>query len=337
MLEVDGGEGGGQLVRSALALSMLDGEAVEITDVRGTRPTPGLKPQHLTAVSAAAEVCDAAVEGADGGSETIRFEPAAPSGGRYEADIGTAGSLTLLFDTFLPLATQIDEPLTITATGGTDVKWSPPIAYYRTVKLPLLRRLGIAAAVECEKTGFYPAGGGRATLRLWPSTLSPIELTERGRPTTARVYSKASTDLADGDVVERQADTATDALAGLGIEVVHHRTTYAATESSGSVVTVRVDAGGSPVGFDAYGAPEKSAEDVARETTDAIRRWRESGAAVDAHLGDQLLVFLALAGGEITIPRVTDHVSSNRDLLAAFGREVTVDESGRTPALVADR
>ncbi|MFC7196091.1 RNA 3'-terminal phosphate cyclase [Halosimplex aquaticum] len=249
MLEVDGGEGGGQLVRSALALSMLDGEAVEITDVRGTRPTPGLKPQHLTAVSAAAEVCDAAVEGADGGSETIRFKPAAPSGGRYEADIGTAGSLTLLFDTFLPLATQIDEPLTITATGGTDVKWSPPIAYYRTVKLPLLRRLGIAAAVECEKTGFYPAGGGRATLRLWPSTLSPIELTERGRPTTARVYSKASTDLADGDVVERQADTATDALAGLGIEVVHHRTTYAATESSGSVVTVRVDAGGSPVGF----------------------------------------------------------------------------------------
>ncbi len=285
----------------------------------------------------AAAVCDADVEGAEQGSETVQFEPEAPSGGRYETEIGTAGSLTLLFDTFLPLATRIDEPLTITATGGTDVKWSPPLAYYRQVKIPLLRRLGIAATVECDRTGFYPAGGGRATLRLWPSTLSPLDLVEPGRPMTARVYSKASADLADGDVAERQADAATDAVAGLGIEVVHHHTTYAAAESSGSVVTIHVDAGGSPVGFDAYGAPTKSAEDVAREATDAIRRWRESGAAVDAYLADQLLVFLAIAGGRISIPRVTDHVSSNRDLLAAFGREVTVDESGRTPALVADR
>ncbi|WP_415382166.1 RNA 3'-terminal phosphate cyclase [Halosimplex sp. TS25] len=337
MLEVDGGDGGGQLVRTALSLAMLDGEPVEITDVRGTRSTPGLKPQHLAAVETAAAVCDATVEGAEQGSETVRFEPGTPSGGRYEVDIGTAGSLTLLFDTLLPLATRIDEPLTLTATGGTDVKWSPPLDYYREVKIPLLRRLGIAATVDCERTGFYPAGGGRATLRLWPSTLSPLDLVEPGRPTAARVYSKASADLADGDVAERQADAATDAIAGLGVQVVHHRTAYAAAESSGSVVTVRVDAGGSPVGFDAYGAPAKPAEDVAREASDAIRRWRESGAAVDAHLADQLLVFLALAGGRLSIPRVTNHVSSNRDLLAAFGREVTVDESGRAPALVADR
>lgn len=337
MREVDGGEGGGQLVRTALALSMVDGEPVAITDVRGDRSTPGLKPQHLAAVSTAAAVCDAEVEGDERGSETVRFDPGAPSGGHYEATIGTAGSLTLLFDTFLPLATRIDEPISITATGGTDVKWSPPMAYYRQVKLPLARRLGVAAAVERDRTGFYPAGGGRATLHVWPSTLSPVELAETGRATSARVYSKAAADLVDAEAAERQADAATDSLAGLGMDVVRRRATYAATDSAGSVVTVRVDAGAAVAGFDAYGAPGKAAEDVANEAVDAARRWRESGAAVDAHLADQLLVFLALAGGRVAIPRVTDHVSSNRDLLAAFDREVSVDDSGRTPTLVCDR
>lgn len=337
MREVDGGEGGGQLVRTALALSMLDGEPVAITDVRGNRSTPGLKPQHLAAVETAAAVCDAEVEGAEQGSETVRFDPAKPSGGRYEASIGTAGSLTLLFDSFLPLATRIEEPISITATGGTDVKWSPPMAYYRQVKLPLLRRFGVGAAVECSRTGFYPAGGGRATLHLWPSRLAPIELTDPGRATSARVYSKAAADLVDAEAAARQADAATDSLAGLGLDVVHHRGTYATTESPGSVVTIRVDAGETAAGFDAYGAPGKAAEDVAYEAVDAARRWRESGAAVDAHLADQLMVFLALAGGRVTIPRVTDHVSSNRDLLAAFGREVSIDGSNGAPTLVADR
>ncbi|WP_459194264.1 RNA 3'-terminal phosphate cyclase [Halosimplex sp. J119] len=337
MREVDGGEGGGQLVRTALALSMVDGEPVAITDVRGNRSTPGLKPQHLAAVETAAAVCDADVEGAEQGSETVRFDPGTPSGGHYEASIGTAGSLTLLFDTFLPLATRIDEPLSITATGGTDVKWSPPMAYYRQVKLPLLRRFGIGAAVERSRTGFYPAGGGRATLHLWPSRVSAIELVDPGRATTAHVYSKAAADLVDAEVAERQADAATDSLAGLGLEVVHHRGTYATTESPGSVVTIRVDADGTVAGFDAYGAPGKAAEDVAYEAVDAARRWRESGAAVDAHLADQLLVFLAEAGGRVAIPEVTDHVSSSRDLLATFGREVSIDDAGRTTALVADQ
>ncbi|QLH84098.1 RNA 3'-terminal phosphate cyclase [Halosimplex pelagicum] len=354
MLEVDGSDGGGQLLRSALTLSVLDDEPVEIEHVRGNRSEPGLGAQHLAAVETAAAVADAEVEGAERGSETVTFEPETVAGGRYEADIGTAGSLTLLFDTLLPLAAAIDEPVSVTATGGTDVAWSPPLAYYRAVKLPLLRQFGLAAAVELDRTGFYPAGGGRATLRLWPSELSPVGLDGPLEPTAARVYSKAATDLADAEVAERQADAATDALRGLGIETVEHRTAYVASDSPGSALVVRLD--GAPMGtdgsasgsaepgrrrplagFDAYGAPGKPVEEVASEVTDQVRRFRGGGAAVDAHLADQLLVFLAVAGGRVAIPGVSDHVATNRALLETFDRPVGVDRSGPTPVLTDDR
>jgi len=354
MLDVDGSGGGGQLLRSALALSMLDGEPVEIDAVRGDRPDPGLKSQHLAAVETAAAVAGAEVEGAELGSETVTFEPGPVSGGRYEADIGTAGSLTLLFDTLLPLAAAIDEPVSVTATGGTDVTWSPPLAYLRAVKLPLLRQFGLAAVVELDRTGFYPAGGGRATLSLWPSELSPVVLDAPLEPTSARVYSKAATDLTDAEVAERQADAATDALHGLGIETVEHRTAYVASDSPGSAVVVRLD--GAPMGtdgastdgtgtgsrrplagFDAYGAPGKPAEEVVSEVTDQVRRFRGGGAAVDVHLADQLLVFLALAGGRVAVPGISDHVATNRGVLETFDRPVGVDRSGPAPVLTADR
>ncbi|ELZ24854.1 RNA 3'-terminal-phosphate cyclase [Halosimplex carlsbadense 2-9-1] len=361
MLEVDGSDGGGQLLRSALTLSVLDGEPVEIDHVRGDRSEPGLGAQHLAAVETAAAVADAEVEGAERGSETVSFEPGSVAGGRYEVDIGTAGSLTLLFDTLLPLATAIDGPVSVTATGGTDVSWSPPLAYYRAVKLPLLRQFGLAAAVELDRTGFYPAGGGRATLHLWPSTLSPIDLDEPLEPTAARVYSKAATELADSEVAERQADAATDALRGLGIETVEHRTAYATSTSPGSALVVRLDgaptatdgvptgtddastdgAGTGPrrplAGFDAYGAPGKPAEEVGSEVTDRIRRFRRGGAAVDAHMADQLLVFLAVVGGRVAVPGISDHVATSRAVLETFDRPVDVDRSGPVPAITADR
>ena len=337
MVEVDGSEGGGQLVRSALALSMLDGEPVTVTDIRGDRSTPGLKPQHAAAVRTAASVADAAIDGAVVESDSVSFAPDGLSGGHCEAEIGAARSLTLLFDTFLPLAAAIDEPLSITAAGGTDVKWSPPLSYYRSVKLPVLRQFGVAAALECERTGFYPAGGGRATLHLWPSTVSELDLSRRGPATSARVFSKASAALAEGEVADRQADAATDALEGLGIEPVERRTTYVTSDSPGSVLTVRVDVAGTPAGFDAYGAPSKPAEAVANEVADRIRWFRESEAAVDPHLADQLLVFLAFVGGRVPIPKVSDHVSSSLALLETFGHDVTLDRSGEAPTLVGDR
>lgn len=332
MVEVDGSAGGGQILRTALTLSMLSGESVTVTDVRGDRPEPGLKAQHQTAVAVAAAVCDAAVEGAELGSEAVEFDPGVPTGGDYEAEIGTAGSLTLLFDTLLPLATVLDEPLSLSATGGTDVKWSPPLSYYRRVKLPLLREHGLAATVEPERPGFYPAGGGHATLHLWPSSVSQLAL-DGGAPGSdgpqARIYSLASESLADADVADRQTDAAERELSRLDIDVVRREVTYAVADSPGSSVVVELGGDGIVAGFDACGEKGKRAEAVASDAVTDLRAFRETGAGVDEHLADQLLVFLALAGGRIVVPRLTDHVETNLAVCEAFGYDLSVEESGR--------
>ncbi|MEF8851991.1 MAG: RNA 3'-terminal phosphate cyclase [Haloarculaceae archaeon] len=323
MVEVDGSAGGGQILRTSLALSMLSGKSVTVENVRGDRPEPGLRHQHLAAVEAAAAVSDAVVEGADLGSERVAFEPGEPRGGRYEVTIDTAGSLTLVFDTIWPVATVLEEPLTLTATGGTDVKWSPTMAFCRRVKLPLLREHGLAVAVDVGRPGFYPAGGGRATLGLWPSSLSPVRL-GGGTGVEARVYSLASESLADPDVAARQADTAASGLADLGVETTRREVAYAAADSPGSSLVVGLEGEGIRAGFDALGEPGKPAEDVATDAVADVETWVETPAAVDEHLADQLVVALALGGGRVATPRVTDHVETNLAVLEAFGYDCSV-------------
>jgi len=341
MVEIDGSAGGGQILRTALTLSMLSDEPVTVTDVRGDRPEPGLKAQHLTALDVAAAVSDATVEGGELGSETVEFDPGEPTAGRYEAGVGTAGSLTLVFDTLLPVATRLDDPLSLVATGGTDVKWSPPLAYYRRVKLPLLRERGLAATVDSDRPGFYPVGGGRATLRLWPSSVSALTLdggngrgdgdgdADGGDVFEARVYSLAADALADADVADRQADTAEQRLSERGVEVVHRETTCAAADSPGSSLTLRLDGDETVAGFDACGEKGKPAEDVARDAVRDLAAFLETGAAVDEHLADQLLVFLALSGGRIVVPGLTDHVETNLGVCESFGYDLSVEESSR--------
>lgn len=325
MLEIDGSAGGGQLVRSSLALAALTGRPVTVTTVRGARPDPGLKPQHLTAVELLAEACDAAVEGAELGSEEVTFEPSTPRGGHLEAGVGTAGSVTLVFDALLPLAVALEEPLSATVTGGTAVKWSPPLSTYGRVKLPLCRERGLSAFVERHRTGFYPAGGGRATLHLFPSTLRPLSLTARGELRGARVYSRASRDLADAAVARRQAEAAESELAGADVEVIERHAGSVAADSTGSVLTVELVYGRSRAGFDALGEPGKPAEDVASEAVEEALAFHERAGVVDRHLADQLLVPLALAGGTLHVPERTDHVETSVGLLEVFGFEPQVE------------
>ncbi|MFB6147154.1 MAG: RNA 3'-terminal phosphate cyclase [Halobacteriaceae archaeon] len=340
MIEVDGGEGGGQLLRSALAFAALTGEAVHVSDVRGARSEPGLRPQHCAVVRLLARICDADVAAGHGdeatgedpaadavavGATALTFDPGPVRPGRYEVDVETAGSVTLLFDAVLPLATAIDAPLVVEASGGTNVAWSPSMAYYRGTKLPLLRRHGLQATVEVDRPGIYPAGGGAATLFLAPSTLSPLSLRDRGDRTGARVRSVASADLAEQSVAQRQAARATERLTDAGLSVVERVVRDAEADSPGSALAIRLDYEASLAGFDALGAEGKPAESVADDAADAALSFDGGPAAVDRHAADQLLVFIALAGGQVRIPDVTDHVASNRDLLAAFGFEVPVD------------
>jgi len=333
VIELDGAEGGGQVVRSALSLSALAGEPVRIENVRGARDDPGLKHQHLAAVELAAAVCDADVEGDELDAETLTFEPGRPSGGQYEVDVGTAGSVTLVFDAVLPLAAAIDEPLTVTISGGTDVEWSPPIDYYRRVKLPVLRRHGVDAAVDVERRGFYPAGGGVATLSVDPSTPAAIELTERGERRGVRLYSVASEELADADVAERQARGAAAALPD-DVDLIERTAEYAETDSIGTAVTLRAEYETVLAGANALGERGKPAEEVGEEAVREFVAFDAEDAAADRYLADQLLVWLALAGGEVTIPQVTNHAESSVDLLGEFGVDAEIESGERTPRVV---
>lgn len=335
MIEIDGSAGGGQLLRSALGLSAVSQTPVRIGGIRENRPEPGLGPQHVAAAGLLADVCDAAVEGLEVGGDELAFDPGPARGGRYAVDVGTAGSLTLVLDALLPVVTALDEPLSVTATGGTDVKWSPPIDAHRTVKYPLLRRFGLQAALDLERRGFYPVGGGRATLTLGPSRLDPIDVPAMGALEGARIYSTASTDLADAAVADRQASAAQERLEGAGVEILDRTVTRAASVSTGSVIVVRLDHGRGLAGFDALGERGRPAERVGAAAADAAIDFLDTDAGVDAHLADQLVVPLALAGGAVSIPYLTDHVSTSLDLIGRFDREVEVDRSGSAPVVRA--
>lgn len=337
MLELDGSEGGGQLVRTALALAAVTGTPFVMEGIRGNRPTSGLGAQHHTCVEALAAIADADVgAGDDGdedpavGTERLVFEPGAVTGGEYAVDIGTAGSVTLLLDAVLPLATVLEEPLRLTVEGGTDVAWSPPVDYLRHVKLPLLRRHGLQAAVEVHRRGFYPEGGGAVTLYLAASSLAPVDVPEGGPADGVRVFSVASDDLADPEVADRQAAAATELLEAAGLDVLGRVATYGETRSTGSALVIALGEGLDRMpraGASALGERGKPAEDVAEDAVEALREFLDGPGAVDAHLADQLVPYLALAGGEVRVPRVTDHVATIVDLVGAFGSEVAVDAS----------
>lgn len=334
MLTVDGSDSGGQFLRTALALATLTGQSVKLTNIRGGRSPRGLRPQHLAAVQLLAEICDADVEGTEEGSTDVTFEPGPPLSGTYSVDIGTAGSVTLVFDTVLPIAAAIDGPLTIVAAGGTDVKWSPTMPYYSHVKLPLLRRFGLHAALELDRSGYYPQGGGNATLRVAPSAFSPFMLTDRGDLAGAHVYSKAARALAESNVAERQASTAASRLEAADIPVTRRVVMYETTDSPGSAVCIRLKFANTMTGFDAHGERGKPSEDVAAEAVQPVLEFIDGTATVDRYMADQLAVFLALTGGRIRIPTISSHVETSVQLLSAFGYDVGIERSPPAPVLV---
>ena len=331
MLELDGSEGGGQLVRTALACSALTGEAFRMAGVREERPNPGIRPQHLAAIEAVAAVCDAKVTGAEAGGSGFEFEPGTPTGGEYGVAVGTAGSVPLVFDSILPVGYALAEPLRLRATGGTDAKWAPTVDHQRSVKLPLVRRAGLDAGTTVERRGFYPVGGGKATLALSPAEPREIELADRGELRSVNVVSVASRSLEDAEIARRQVDAVVDDL-----EVpapVESTVEYAESDSPGSAVLVRAAYERSLAGFDALGERGRPAEEVGAAAAEAFARFDAGGAAVDEHTADQLVLPLAVAGGEVAIPRVTDHVETNAGLIRAFGGDVRI--SGGDPPRIA--
>jgi RNA 3'-terminal phosphate cyclase (ATP) len=322
MIEINGAKGGGQMLRTALALSVIRQEDFRIENIRGNRSNPGLKNQHLECVKAAQRISDAEVEGDEMGSEELVFRPETLVSDPFTANIGTAGSITLLYDTVLPITSQFDSGFRLTAKGGTDVKWSPTFNYLKHVKLPLVREFGFSGKLELEKTGYYPAGGGEATLRTDEHSLQPVELTGRGEIVRFEIYSKASSGLEDQDVADRQADEAARILKNSHISVpLEKNTLYEKTDSTGSSLLVKAVYENTVAGFDVLGERGQRSEDVAKEAVQDFKSFHSSEAAVDEYMADQLIVFMAIVGGEISVPEITSHVETNLEVVEKFGVE----------------
>ncbi|KAB1197336.1 MULTISPECIES: RNA 3'-terminal phosphate cyclase [Haloferax] len=328
MLRLDGDAGGGQLVRTALSLSLVTGESFEMENIRGNRSTPGLKAQHVACVSVAESVANADVDGGSEGSSTLQFDPESVTSDPVSVSVGTAGSTTLVSETLLPVAVAIDDPLTLTVTGGTDVRWSPPADYLRYVKRPLCSAFGVSFDVDVLRRGFYPAGGGRLAVRIDPAKPTPVDLLGRPPLDGIDVYSVASEALADASVADRQVEGVRTALAAEGVETpVRASVAYDESTSPGTAVVLAARCGDVVAGFDAYGERGVRAEEVGAQAVDAFADWYRTDAPVDRHMADQLLVWVALAGGRVRIPAVTEHVRTNLDVIRAFGYDIDVRET----------
>ncbi len=333
MLTIDGshGEGGGQILRSALTLSALLEQPVRLEKVRARRQRPGLRPQHLTAVRAVAQICDAGLEGDALDSRTLTFTPRRPpQAGHYHFNVmdaakgGSAGSVSLVLQAvLLPLALAEDNS-TITLEGGTHVAWSPPIHYLQEIYMPTLARLGVEARIELERWGWYPQGGGQVTCYVegigTPATscpLAPLVLIERGG--LRRISGISATSNLPAHIGQRQRDRTAKLLRSCGfvpeIEIVD-----APSPGPGTCVFLRAEFKGAVAGFTGYGRLRKPAEKVAEEAGRAFLAYQRSGGAVDRYLADQLILPLALASGEsyFTTGRVTDHLRTNAWLVTQF-------------------
>jgi RNA 3'-terminal phosphate cyclase (ATP) len=329
MIVIDGsrGEGGGQVLRTSLALSLVTREPFRIEKIRANRKSPGLLRQHLTAVQAATQVGDAAVEGAALGSSALTFVPRALRGGEYAFEIGTAGSTMLVLQTILLPLALAETASTIELEGGTHNPYAPPFDFMQHAFLPLLRRMGVDVELELVRPGFYPAGGGKIRVRIAPAKrLDRLELSQRGELTTR--CARAVVANLPYEIAQREVKTAAEEL-GWPEECLQAHTL---TGSAGPGNLISIIAGSEHVTdvFTAFGQRGVRAEEVARHAARQTRRYLDSGAATGEHLADQLLLPLALGeGGTFTTTPLSGHSTTNIETIRHFiDREIECDQVG---------
>lgn len=321
-LVIDGsaGEGGGQILRTALTLSMLTGRPFVLERIRGRRAKSGLLRQHLTCVNAAAAISQATVDGASLRSSTLSFRPGAVRGIERSFDIGSAGSVALVLQTIaLPLALA-EAPSTITLRGGTHARWAPIYPFLERAWLPLMRRMGAEIALELRRPGFYPAGGGEVVMHVasGASSLAPLHLPNPAGALAVDVEAIVS-DLPES-IARRELSVVAEQLGEARVQlrsgtvrgVGPGNALWIAAESDEQVTNV----------FSGLGERGVAAEDVAREVAERFLAWRTSGTAVEEHLTDQLMIPMALArGGSFTTDAITLHATTNADVIEAFTGE----------------
>jgi RNA 3'-phosphate cyclase len=320
MLELDGsfGEGGGQILRTSLALSLLTGRAFHLRNVRAGRDKPGLQPQHLMSVRAAAAIGQAQTRGATLHSTDLVFEPGDVRAGKYRFDVGTAGSTGLVLHTlYLPLALRGSIPSELTLIGGTHVSTSPCYHFLETTWRRYLELCGLRVSLRMNRPGFYPRGGGVVEASIQPcARLHGVHLGARGK-VRARGFSAVAG--LDASIARRQARRATFRLQQNGLKANLREETWEG--GPGTVLAVELDTTPVPTLFFALGARGKPAERVADEAVEQVVAYLDAGdALVDAHSADQLVLPLALAEGpsEYRVAEVTRHLTTNIAVVRRF-------------------
>ncbi len=325
VIVIDGsmGEGGGQILRTAIAIAAIAGKKLRIINIRAKRNPPGLRPQHLTAVRAIAALSGGSLEGDKVGSMTLEFEPGSIRGGVYKFDVGTAGSVSLVLQALLPVMAYADGPIRVTITGGTDVARAPTIDYVREVLRGLLRMLGYEFSIEVRRRGHYPRGGGVVVVSVDdpPGGFKGRDFIERGKLLEVKMRSHAV--RLPRHVAERQARSAASIIESrLGVKPVVEVEAYPPGRDPhlgpGSGILVWGVFEKTLMGGDSIGEKGKPAEKVGREAAEKFIEDYNTGAPLDRHASDMIPLYLALAGGTYTMKgaKLTSHAKTLLDLLS---------------------
>ncbi len=318
MLKIDGshGEGGGQILRTALSLSMVTGRGVQIEKIRDARSRPGLMRQHLTAVKAAAAICGAELDGAELRSQCVTFSPGSIRGGEYHFQVGTAGSTMLVLQTILLPLLYADAPARVVLEGGTHAMNAPPFEFVERAYLPILQQMGATVSIELERYGFFPAGGGRVVLEVEPlsNELGRLELMDAGAPV------KKSLRVVNAFLAEHIATREVETFAELtGWPDAADVKLTENSECPGNIMMASLSFATHDELISELGKPGRPAEQVAERCAEEVLRFLESGAAVGEYLCDQLLLPMALGqGGRFRAQTFSEHSRTQVWLIEQF-------------------
>ena len=326
MIEIDGSylEGGGQIIRTAIALSAITGKSCRIEKIRYNRPNPGLNHQHLAAVKSVARLCSAGLD-ANVGDTSLTFKPGAIKGGHYDIDIGTAGAISLVIQSLALPSIHAEHPVSLSIKGGTHVRWSPTMDYMQQIFCYYMKKIGIDVKIGAGNAGFYPKGSGVVSVTINPGMPKHLNLIRRGNLIGYEAISIASADLQKANVAERQLNAIVFPLAKRNIA-------YLQTASPGSAVHLSAVYENCMLGASAIGERGKPAEKVGEEAANELKGAANSEACLDSHMADQILPFLAFAKNDsmIKVAEITNHVRTNVWVIEQFlPVKFGLDESDR--------